>query len=317
MKDTSCVVTGVAGFVGSHLAESLLKAGFRVVGIDNLSSGRLENMAPFADHPRFNFYKRNITEPGLLLGIAKDHPNMSCCFHLAAIVSVPYSIHHEQETLLVNHLATESLLKDAIELNMRRFVFAGSAAEYGEERRSPLFEHFVDDGTVQLSPYGVAKYRSTKAVSNSPIGVSLRFFNIYGPRQDPSSPYSGVISRFIDLAGDDKPMQIHGDGSQTRDFVHVSDCVAAYLAAAGLHPEFSPAPPGCYNIGTGRSTSIKELANLILELTGSKSSVQHTPPRDGDIAHSLADISKFHECTKWHAGTDVRTGLGDLWRSLV
>ncbi|MDO9083464.1 MAG: NAD-dependent epimerase/dehydratase family protein [Humidesulfovibrio sp.] len=309
------LVTGVAGFVGSHLAEALLGLGLRVAGVDNFSSGHPGNMATFRDHPNFIFHERSITEPGLLTELHGIHPGLAYCFHLAAIVSVPYSMEHEKETMEVNHLATEALLDEARTLGLARFVFAGSAAEYGQESRMPILEDYAHDGTAHLSPYGRAKFLASRAVASSPLGVSLRFFNIYGPRQDPSSPYSGVISRFTDLARADKPLSVHGDGSQSRDFVHVSDCVAAYLAAAGLHPEYLLPGHGSYNIGTGRATSILDLARLIMEMAGNTREIIFTESRPGDIPHSLASIEKFSSATGWNARVELKDGLRALWQS--
>jgi UDP-glucose 4-epimerase len=212
----------------------------------------------------------------------------------------------------VNQAATEALLGEAEGLGLARFVFAGSAAEYGAETRMPVLEEYAHDGTVQLSPYGRAKYLASRAVGGSPLGVSLRFFNIYGPRQDPSSPYSGVISRFTDLARAGSPLTVHGDGSQSRDFVHVSDAVDAYLAAAGLHPGLRKPAPGRYNVGTGRSATVLDLARLILDLAGSGQGISFSPPRAGDIPHSLAGAGKFCAATDWRPQVELLDGLRTL-----
>lgn len=319
----ACLVTGCAGFVGSHLTQALLDLGCRVVGVDNLLSGKMENMAGFEDHPGFVFRRASIEEPGLWDRLFPQDGPFVAVFHLAAIVSVPYSMQHEEETYEINERASLRLLA-AAELNgARRFVFAGSAAEYGAEDRLPIREEYADETTVQLSPYGRAKYLVTRAVAESPIGVSLRFFNIYGPRQDPASPYSGVISKFMACAAEDQALTIFGNGEQSRDFVFVQDVVDAYLAAAGLRG--GPLAPGIYNVGAGHPVKILTLGWLILVLTGKPylamtcvEGEERTPEgeqvclfypvRSGDIPHSVADVGRL-TAAGWSARTVLSLGL--------
>ncbi len=305
----SVVVTGVAGFVGSHLAARLLDLGFDVVGIDNLFSGKPENILPLRDHPGFTFYLRSVTEVGLLSDLLASHPDLSCCFHLAAIVSVPYSLDHPEETMATNYKATVDLLREAEAHGFRSFVFAGSAAEYGDDSRLPLLETYTDENTVQLSHYGRAKFLASQEVGRSSIGVVLRCFNIYGPRQDPASPYSGVISRFIRMALKGDPITIFGDGNQTRDFIEVSDVVEGYVRAAGLEASCPTLLPGVYNVGRGIGTSILDLAVLVQELTKSPSVLQFLEERAGDIRHSRADISSFKRVFRWRPQVDLIHGL--------
>ncbi len=304
-----CLITGVAGFVGSHLAEALLALDFQVIGVDNFFSGHRENMKSFQDHRDFHFRECSVEEHGLLGRLRREHPALDVCFHLAAIVSVPYSVDHEEETMRVNWHATEDLLREAEGLGFSRFVFAGSAAEYGEDDRLPLLESYVTPETKHLSPYGRAKHLSSQRVASSPIGVSLRCFNIYGPRQDPRSPYSGVISRFIDFALAREPLTIFGDGQQTRDFIYVGDVVSAYLAAAGLGEFRVPLPHGIYNAGTGVRISILELADTIQDLTGNSFHHRFMPERPGDIRHSLASIAALQEHSLWRPRVQLREGL--------
>ncbi|GKT06782.1 NAD-dependent epimerase/dehydratase family protein [Desulforhabdus sp. TSK] len=304
-----CVVTGVAGFVGSHLAERLLSLGHEVVGVDNFFSGHPENMASFRDHPAFNFYEKSIAEQNLLEDLTEKHPSLNCCFHLAAIVSVPYSMDHEDETMELNFTATVRLLQSAEKLQFKRFVFAGSAAEYGNDQRLPLQEAYADENTAHASPYGRAKFLGSQKVASSPLGVALRFFNIYGPRQDPRSPYSGVISRFLDMALAEERLTVFGDGLQARDFVYISDVVDAYLLAGGLQDSSFEVCHGIYNIGTGRSTTILELAEIIKALTGNGNAPRFLPERPGDIRFSLASVEAFSKAAGWRAGTSLRDGL--------
>ena len=310
--DIACLVTGVAGFVGSHLAERLVSLGYHVVGVDNLFSGRLENISNLLRNSFFSFHEISIEERGLLNWLKRLYPSLSVCFHLAAIVSVPYSLEHPEQCFKINYEATASLLEEANRLALDTFIFAGSAAEYGKESRQPLREEYASEATIHLSPYGKAKYLASHLVSKSshlPRGVALRCFNIYGPRQDPSSPYSGVISRFLEMARDRIPLTIYGDGYQSRDFIYVADVVEAYLVAAGLLPGYKVPPAGVYNVGTGISTTILDLAKLIVELTGTFESFTFCPERPGDIRHSVADIAFFKNSTGWRPLVRLRDGI--------
>jgi UDP-glucose 4-epimerase len=270
-------------------------------------------MATFEHHPGFTFYQRSVTEPGLFAALLRDHPAMLAVFHLAAIVSVPYSVAHPEETLAVNHRATFNLLQDAGRLKGQLFVFAGSAAEYGTEERLPLRESYATAATPRLSPYGESKYlaSSTVAASLEPRGIALRCFNIYGPRQDPSSPYSGVISRFLEQGCTQQALTIHGDGQQTRDFIYVTDVVDAYLHAAGLMGTTHPAPvaAGIYNVATGESTSVLRLAQIIQELTGNHPEPIFLPERPGDIRHSCASIARLQQASGWAPRVALKDGL--------
>lgn len=304
-----CLVTGAAGFVGSHLTEKLLSLGYSVVGVDNFFTGHRENMASFQKHPNFTFYERSVTEAGLLRKLQKRHASLDRCFHLAAIVSVPYSTDHPEETLEINYAATRRLLKEAEDLGMQKFVFAGSAAEYGNDQRLPLREEYATEETQRLSPYGEAKFLASRCVAASPKGVALRFFNIYGPRQDPRSPYSGVISRFFELGIRGESLTIFGDGEQTRDFIYISDVVNAYLCVAGLFTPADPALTGIYNVGTGTCTSISDLAEIIRKLTANPSPLAFLPERPGDIRHSLSSIDRLSKKTIWKPEVSLDEGL--------
>ncbi len=304
-----CVVTGCAGFVGGHLTESLLGMGFAVAGVDDLSIGHDGNMASFARDPGFTFHEACVTESGLLTRLRARHQGLAHVFHLAAVVSVPLSMEQPERTMAVNLEATAALHSQARDLGLASFVFAGSAAEYGDDGRLPLAEDYADDSTRQLSPYGRSKYLATRLVRDSGFGVSLRCFNIYGPRQDPDSPYSGVISRFMGrVAAGARPVVL-GDGGQTRDFVHIKDVLDAYLAAAGLHRTLRPAPPGVYNVGTGRGVSILELASSIMGLAGMEQEPEFAPARRGDIRHSVADVSRLKSAIGFEPGITLRQGL--------
>lgn len=306
---SGCLVTGVAGFVGSHLAERLLALGHTVVGVDNFFSGFEENLTHLRDKPKFHFHERSVTEPDLLSDLKRSHPDVNYCFHLAAIVSVPYSMDHPEETLEINHQATIHLLGEAEEHGFKAFVFAGSAAEYGDDQRLPLREDYAGKGTFHPSPYGKSKYLSSDAVGRSPIGVALRCFNIFGPRQDPRSPYSGVISKFVDLALAGIQLTIFGDGLQTRDFIYVDDIVAAYLEAAGLLESGRMIPHGIYNAGTGQAITILELADAIFDATERPVGWVLLPERPGDIRHSVSSVEALKGVSGWAPRVSLHDGL--------
>ncbi|MFU2207864.1 NAD-dependent epimerase/dehydratase family protein [Solidesulfovibrio sp. C21] len=295
MEDSriACLVTGCAGFIGSHLAERLLARGCSVIGVDNLATGHRRNMAAFAEHPDFTFFERDVCAPGLVAKARTVCPRLSHVFHLAAVVSVPYSVDHPRHTMAVNLDASVSLHEAAREAGLRAFVFAGSAAEYGETATVPIVEGAAGPDTVQQSPYGRAKFLASARIAASGFGVSLRCFNVYGPRQSASSPYSGVISLFMERGLCGRPLTIFGDGGQTRDFVAVSDVVEGYLLAAGLTGPTETPLAGIFNVGTGHSTSILELARLVAKLTGNDREPEFLSSRQGDIRHSVADFSKF------------------------
>lgn len=307
-----CVVTGVAGFVGSHLAERLLELGCTVIGVDNFFSGKPENLATLHPHQSFSLLRQSITESGLLSRIQRQHPRLTTVFHLAAIVSVPYSLDHPEECHAVNQAATISLLEESRRLGLDTFVFAGSAAEYGAEDRMPLLEAYATERTKRLSPYGESKFAASRVVAGArvkPRGVALRCFNIFGPRQDPSSPYSGVISRFIRMATAGDALSVFGDGLQTRDFIYVADVVEAYVTAAGLNGSRAAPAAGIYNIGSGTRLTVNDLARVIQGLTGQPKSISFYPQRAGDVRHSQADISGFVGATGWRPVVGLEQGL--------
>ncbi len=323
--DKSCMVTGCAGFVGSHLCEALLARGFGVVGVDNLTTGKTENMRDFLDNPNFSFYRRDIKERGLVTSLRQKHPALRNLFHLAAIVSVAYSVEHPLETMETNYTSSIALYEEASLLEFRSFVYAGSAAEYGNLEKLPLEEQDVSIKenhagleNLQASPYGQAKYLTSRYIETCEFGSSLRFFNIYGPRQDASSPYSGVISRFVAQALNHECLTVLGSGDQSRDFIYISDAVEAYLAAAGLRNPGDTPLKGIFNVGTQKSTSITDLAALIEKVSGSKAGMCYLPPRKGDIKHSLADVEKLQRLSGFHPRVGLEEGLGSLiaWERL-
>jgi UDP-glucose 4-epimerase len=310
------VVTGGAGFIGSHTVDLLIAQGRRVVVLDNLSTGRRSNLARWLE-PR---HALGGAEPALELAvvdvaqgifaalapITAKHGPVGQIIHLAAQVSVVHSVANPVFDMQVNYGGTLHVLEYARAMGVSKVVLASSAAIYGEVEQMPVHEQAA---ARPMSPYGIDKYASELALAyyQQVFGVatsSLRFFNVYGPRQDPSSPYSGVISIFADRARAGRPLLIFGDGTQTRDFVYVADVARAIVTAAGKRQSHAG-----INIGTGTSTSINELAQTVVELCGGRSDIQHAPARSGEILESVADVERMASELGLRAETPLAQGL--------
>lgn len=294
------IVTGGAGFIGSHVVDSLLANGNRVIVLDDFSTGTRSNLAQHAGNAQLEIIEHDVStpftidaEPGLIV-------------HLAAQVSVVSSIAKPVFDMQVNYGGTLNVLEYARTHKKPKVVFASSAAVYGDVTEMPVAE---ETPTRPLSPYGVHKLASEHALHaySQTHGVpcaALRFFNVYGPRQDPSSPYSGVISIFSDRAKAGRPITIFGDGSQTRDFVYVGDVVRAIRAAAQ-----SPAPFVVANVGTGSEITINELARAVVEQCGNRSQIQHADARAGEILKSRAKVDRLRDQLGVVAETRLVDGL--------
>ena len=288
------LVTGGAGFIGSHLVEELLKEGREVVVVDDLSTGKVENLP---ESENLTFIKGSITDRELLKNLFNSY-RFETVFHLAAVASVFKSVEEPVETHRVNFDGTLYLLEESKRVKVDKFIFASSAAVYGDLPELPKRE---DMPVKPLTPYGVDKYASERYVVNSfPLyglkATALRFFNVYGERQDPSSPYSGVISIFINrilkhLKGEKTTIDIYGDGKQTRDFVYVKDVVKALLIAERENRTSGEV----FNVGTGKETSLLQLIETLKTIAGTIPPIRFLPPREGDIKRSVADITKIKE----------------------
>jgi UDP-glucose 4-epimerase len=296
------LVTGGAGFIGSHSVACLQEAGHEVTVLDDLSTGRRANLRDDSILTVGDIRDARLLD-SMLSGVAG-------ILHLAALVSVPRSIEAPRESLSRNVDGTLAILEAARRKGVGRVVIASSAAVYGAAT-PPIAE---DLPIAPLSPYGLEKatceaYARLYGELHGLETVCLRYFNVYGPRQDPASPYSGVLSILADRARTGRPFTIHGDGRQTRDFVHASDVAMANRLALE-----TPGIAGLVaNIGTGRQTSVAALAHLVGKLLPSAPAPEHGPARSGDIPDSWAVTSRARESLGWHARVQMADGLARLF----
>lgn len=289
------LVTGGAGFIGSHLVDKLIELGHKVVVLDNLSTGKKENI-----NKRAKFYKVDILSPKIFEIFKKERPKI--VYHLAALPRVPLSVKDPVLTSKVNVLGTINIFKAGIDIKAKRIIFASSSSVYGDQKKLPLKENMIPN---PISPYGLQKYvceQFAKLFSNLykvPI-ISLRYFNVYGPKIDFDSEYSLVIGKFLKQKKEGKPLTIYGNGNQTRGFCYVDDVVEATIKAM----ESKKLKGGeVINISSGKSYSINYLAKLI---GGPK---KYLPPRPGDVLHTKADISLAKKLLNWQPKTSFEEGL--------
>ena len=312
------LVSGGAGFIGSHTVATLRAAGRRVVVLDDFSTGRRENLCEWTDDPQVEVVEGDVRgEVGLLLA---GHGPFAAVVHLAAQTSVVRSIAAPIDDLDINLRATTRLALWAAAAGVRRFVFASSAAVYGEPRRVPVAE---SEPTTPLSPYGAAKraaelYLGCLGPLHGLQTVCLRLFNVYGPRQDPKSPYSGVVATFLARARSGEPLTIFGDGSQTRDLIYVGDVARAICLAIGAGSEghalgdmaSGPPEPAGINVGTGREVAIVELAAAVQRACGMRAeAITFAPARAGEIARSAATTERAAELLGFRAEVELDEGL--------
>lgn len=305
------LVTGGAGFIGSHLSEHLVRDGHQVRVLDLLSTGRLENLSAIRD--RIGFIHGDASDPDV---VGRATSGVDGIFHLAAVPSVPLSIKDPVGNLRSGEAATLAVLQFARQAGVRRVVFSSSSAIYGDTG--------LDRNSEELPPNPLSFYALSK-LNGEEYGrlysrlfpeldtVSLRYFNVFGMRQDPSSPYSGVISIFIKCLLEQTCPTIFGDGSQRRDFVGVSDVVQANLLAMSS-PE--PFRGDTFNVGTGEGATILEVWNHLKKLARSSVEAQFAPPRLGDIQNSCASVTKIRERMGFRPQHHWKDGLETLWRSM-
>lgn len=305
------LVTGGAGFIGSHIAAALVAKGARVRIIDDLSTGYQENVNEVGGD--VDFVHASLADEKALRKALED---VELVFHEAAIPSVPRSVENPRQTHIASVDATFSLLDAAREMKVRRIVYAASSSAYGDQPTLPKVEDMLPD---PLSPYAVAKlvgeyYSQVFSRVYGLETVSLRYFNVFGPRQDPSSQYSGVISRFIAaLLSGEQPV-IYGDGEQSRDFTYIANVVDANLKAA----ETTKGIGAVINVANGERITLNALLKEVQELTGKTDvAVDYRAPRAGDVLHSLADITRAREFLGFEPRVGLREGLQltiDWWK---
>jgi UDP-glucose 4-epimerase len=301
------LVTGGAGFIGSHLAKRLIERGLEATVLDNLSTGSMKNLE---QANTVKFVKGEITNRSLTGKLMRD---ADAVIHLAAIVDHETCLRNPALAREVNVNGTQILLEEARRSDVQRFVYASSAAVYGHADRLPIRE---DSALAPISPYGVSKAEAEQhcleyAQTYGTRAICLRFFNVFGPRQT-ARQYSGVITEFMKNLRDGKPPVIYGDGLQTRDFVNVQDVVEAILLATD-----SETAAGVFNVATGIETTIEDLALKLISIASQGSKPIYGSPRTGDIRRSVGDISKAKEKLGYSSRTDLVKNLPGLWNWYV
>jgi UDP-N-acetylglucosamine 4-epimerase len=302
------LVTGGAGFIGSNLVESLLKnPQVELVRVlDNLATGTIKNIEEFVSNPKFEFLEGDIRNYEACL---KATDGMDLVSHQAALGSVPRSINDPLTTNEVNISGTLNIFTAAKENRIKRVVYAASSSTYGDHPGLPKVEDAIGN---PLSPYAVTKYVNelyAKVYANvyGLQTIGLRYFNVFGPKQNPAGPYAAVIPLFIKAVLDNEPPTINGDGEHSRDFTYVANAVHANECA--LFTQNAKAVNEVYNVAIGERTSLNQLFEMIKEVAGSDLAPKYGPERRGDVKHSLADISKAKELMTYHPSVSIKQGL--------
>jgi len=300
------LVTGGAGFIGSNIVDELLRRGHSVVVLDDLSSGSEENLAGVRS--KIDLRIGSIID---LATVQSACVGADYVIHLAARTSVPKSVKDPLETNHVNIDGTLNVLVAARDAKVRRFVYAASSSAYGETPTLPKIESMQPE---PISPYGVTKFVGElyAQVFGRVYGLenaSVRYFNVFGPRQDPSSQYSGVLSRFMLAVLKSEPLVIYGDGEQSRDFTYIDNIVDETLRAC----EARGASGKIFNGGTGARITLNQVVKLLEKITGKKLQVKYDPPRDGDIRDSQADVSLARKILGYEPGVLFEEGLQRTW----
>jgi nucleoside-diphosphate-sugar epimerase len=298
------LITGIGGFIGSSIARALLARGERVRGVDNFSTGKRENIHEILDG--IEFREADILDIDAMRSACSG---ADFVFHEAAIPSVPKSVQDPLGSNQANIDGTVNVLIAARDAKVKRVVYAASSSAYGDTPTLPKHEEMKPD---PISPYAVAKLASEHYMTSfyrcyGLETISLRYFNIFGPRQDPSSPYSGVLAKFIPLMLRGEQPTIFGDGEQSRDFTYIDNAVAANLLACEAASQ--KVAGKVFNVATGRRVTLNETFQLLLPLTGFSGQVLYGPERGGDIKHSLADISCAASALGYNPTVDFEEGL--------
>lgn len=300
------LVTGGAGFIGSNTVDELIRRGHDVVVLDDLSTGKTANLSQVSS--KITLIEASVTDPD---AVRHACHGADCVIHLAAQTSVPRSVKDPLETNLINVTGTLNVLIGASEAKVKRVVFASSCAVYGQTSIFPIRE---DVEIAPVSPYGASKqigeiYGRVFQELHGIEFVALRYFNVFGPRQDPGSPYSGVLSIFNAALLSGAQPTVYGDGEQSRDFVYVGNVVEANLLAA----EATGAAGQIINIGTGVRSTLNQTLALLEKITGRLAKAKYAPARDGDIRDSQADIGFAREALGYHPRIGFEKGLKKTW----
>jgi nucleoside-diphosphate-sugar epimerase len=303
------LVTGGAGFIGSHLTLRLLQKGYSVTVLDNLSSGKIENLSEITDQKGFNFIQGNILDKNILL---EAYDGVNAVVHLAALIDISASVIDPFPTNDINVSGTLNMLYSANEHKINRFVFASSTAVYGTTETLP-----INEGAIQkpISPYAASKsagesYCNAFATCYDLDTVALRFFNVYGSRSG-RGPYSGVITKFIQKALNHEILTIEGDGKQSRDFIHVDDIVQAIICAL----EGKDLNGQVFNVCTGVSTSVNQLVDILSKIIGKDLQVKYGPSKQGDIRESVGDPTKAMDLLGFKSKVNLQKGLEMLLKN--
>jgi len=300
------LVTGGAGFIGSHTIDELVRQGHSVRALDDLSNGREENLSDVRN--KIEFIRGSICD---LATVQEACRGVDYVLHLAARTSVPRSVMDPLETNRVNIDGTLNVLVAARDAKVRRVVYAASSSAYGETPTLPKVETMAP---LPISPYGITKfvgelYAQVFGRTYGLENVSLRYFNVFGPRQDPSSPYSGVLSRFILASLSDESPVVFGDGEQSRDFTYVANVVEANLKAC-VTPQASGK---VFNVGTSSRITLNEVLKVLEKISGKRVRANYDSPRAGDILHSQADIYMAREVLGYEPSVGFEEGLRRSW----
>jgi len=311
IKDSSFLITGGAGFVGSNIVEYLVLNKAKLVRVlDNLSTGFKANIEEFSKLPNFEFVEGDIANYDICKKAVKGIDFVN---HQAALGSIPRSIENPMKTSESNVSGFINMAFAAKEEGIKKFVYASSSSVFGDETTLPKVEDKIGN---QLSPYAITKYTNelySKVFSQlySLNMIGLRYFNIFGPKQSPKGPYAAAIPIFIDALQNNKPITVHGDGEQSRDFTYVTNAVSANMLALQTKSSLGGE---VFNIAVGQAFTINKVVALLEEITNKKATINHVEGRKGDIKHSLADISKAHNLLGYEPLVSFKNGLKQTYQ---
>ena len=300
------IITGCAGFIGYKLSKELIKK-YKVIGIDNFYSGDLKKVKELKKSKNFCFFNESIENFSFFESFFKKNNDIYAIIHLAGITDVDFSKRNENLTMNINYIASKKIFMKSKKYKIPRFIFAGSAAEYGNYNKEKNDDIDARCKLLsKISPYAFSKFKVSEYIKKQNYGCSLRLFNVYGPGQNPNNKYSGVITKFIYKLINKKKITIYGDGKQTRDFVYIDDVVQAFVKSL---KDFDEKLIGTFNIGTNKKTSINKLIEIISKINKSKPKITHKKIRDHDIIDSVSNGKNFYTITGFSPKINIKKGL--------